>query len=172
MLYGNISPYGQNVDSRVDQLTAIASNVLSGTNPSYVLSDFLAMYPQFGQGADGNDIIPEIILQMYINLATACVKQTRYRSYWALCMGFFMAHFATIWLQGTASPGSTAGQVIEAGRAQGLVTSESVGDVSVSMDYTTIAASLSSWAAFNLTSYGQQFATIGKMVGMGGMYVK
>lgn len=172
MLGNTISPYGQNVDARVDQLTATASNVFSGTNPSYALSDFIVVYPQFGPNADGNYLVPTIILQMYVDLANACVKQVRYRSYWALCMGFFIAHFATLFLQGTASPGSSAAQVLEAGKAQGLTTSESVGDVSVSTDYGTIAASLSGWAAWNLTIFGQQFATIGKMVGMGGMYVR
>lgn len=168
----SISPYGQNTDAIVGQITATASNVLSGTNPTYVLSDFIAVYPQYGPGTDGDYLVPEIILQMYIDLANACVKQVRYRGYWALCMGFFIAHFATIWLQGTASPGSSAAQVLEAGRGQGLTTSESVDGVSVSTDYSTIAASLSGWAAFNLTVYGQQFATIGKMVGMGGMMVR
>lgn len=172
MIYGSISPYGENVDARVGQITATASNVFSGTNPSYALSDFFAMYPQYGPSTNGDYLIPTLILQMYIDLATACVNQARYRSYWALCMGFFVAHFATLYLQGTASPDSSAGQVLEAGRAHGLTTSESVGDVSVSTDYNTIAASLSGWAAFNLTVYGQQFASIGKLVGKGGMYVR
>jgi hypothetical protein len=171
-IYGTVSPYGQNVDAEVDKVTTIASNVLSGTNPAYILSDFIAMYPQYGPDSDGNYLVPEIILQMYIDLAHACVKQARYQSYWALCMGFFVAHFATLYLQGTANPGSSAAQVLEAGKAQGLTTSESVDGVSVGTDYSTIAASLSGWAAFNLTVYGQQFATIGKMVGKGGMMVR
>ena len=171
MLGNTISPYGQNVDARVDQLTATASNVFSGTNPSYVLSDFFAMYPQYGPNA-GNYLVPMIILQMYIDLANACVNQARYRTAWAVCMGFFVAHFATLYLQGTASPNSSAGQVIEAGKAMGLTTSESVGDVSMSIDYNAIGASLSNWAAWNLTIYGQQFATIGRMVGKGGMMVR
>jgi len=172
MPYGSTSPYGQNVDARVDQLTAVASNVVSGTNPVYAISDFVSVYPQYGPDAEGNYLVPEMILQMYIDLASACVKQVRYRSYWALCMGFFVAHFANLFLQGTADIGSSAAQVLEAGRAQGLTTSESVDGVSVSTDYGTIAASLSGWAAWNLTVYGQQFASIGKMVGKGGMMVR
>ena len=172
MLGGTISPYGQNVDAEVAQIVATASNVFPGTNPSYALSDFIAMYPQYGPNADGDYLVPTLILQMYTDLANACVKQVRYRSSWALCMGFFIAHFATLYLQGIASPGSSAAQVLDAGRAQGLTTSESVDGVSVSTDYSTIAASLGNWAAWNLTVYGQQFATIGKMVGMGGMMVR
>lgn len=171
-IFGSVSPYGQNVDARVDQVTAIASNVLSGTNPSYALSDFLAMYPQYEADTEENYLVPTIIIQMFIDLANAVVKQTRYKSYWKICMGLFVAHFTNLWLQGTANPGSSAAQVIEAGKAQGLVTSESVGDVSVSVDYNAIAGDLNGWAAWKLTVYGQQFATIGKMVGMGGMMVR
>jgi len=172
MLGGTISPYGQNTDAEVAQIVSTASNVLSGTNPSFALNDFIAMYPQYGPNSDGDYLVPILILQMYIDLANACVKQIRYRSYWALCMGFFIAHFATLYLQGIASPGSTAAQVIDAGRAQGLTTSESVDGVSVSTDYSIIASSLGSWAAWNLTSYGQQFATMARMVGKGGMMVR
>ncbi len=169
----NTLPLPNDIYSSVDSVTIItnASNLRIGDNPSYALSDFIAMYPQFGPDVNSNYLIPTVILQMFIDLANASVKEARYHETWALCMGFFIAHFCTIWLQGTASPGSTAAQVLEAGKAQGLATSESVGDVSVSTDYSTIAASLSGWAAWNLTVYGQQFATIGKMVSMGGMMV-
>lgn len=171
-IYNSISPYGDNVGARVDQLAAVASNVINGTNPSYALSDFIAVYPQFGPDIAGDYHVPEIILQTYIDLADTCVKQSRYRSYWKICMGFLVAHFANLFLQGTTDAGSSAARVLEAGRAQGLTTSESVDGVSVSTDYSTIAASLSGWAAWNLTIYGQQFATIAKMVGKGGMMIR
>ena len=157
----------------VDVLTIItnASNLRTGDNPPYILEDFFTMYPQFGSDTNENHLIPTVILQMFINLANSSVKETRYHDAWALCMGFFIAHFATLYLQGTASPGSSAAQVLEAGRAQGLTTSESVDGVSVSTDYGAIAGSLSGWAAFNLTVYGQQFATIGRIMGKGGMMI-
>lgn len=169
--YNSINAYGQNVDAQVFQTIADASNVIQSTNPSYTVNDFITLYPQFGPDTNGNYIVPEIILQMYIDLASACVNATRYRSYWKLCMGFFVAHFTLLWLQGTVSPGSPAGAALEAGKAQGLATSESVDGVSVGTDYSIIASSLSGWAAFNLTVYGQQFATIGKLVGKAGMFI-
>lgn len=169
--YNSINAYGQDVDAIVFNTIADASNVIQSSNPAYAISDFIAVYPQFGPDTNGNYIVPEVILQMYIDLASACVNATRYRSYWAVCMGFFVAHFCTLWVQGTADAGSPAGAVLEAGKAQGLVTSESVGDVSISTDYSLVAASLSGWAAWNITSYGMQFATIGKLVGKGGMFI-
>jgi hypothetical protein len=146
-------------------LIGIASNIRVGSNPSFLISDFLMMYPQFGTS------FPADILQMYVDLANAAIQQARWRSYWKPAMGWFIAHFCTIYLQGSANPASGAAAALAAGQAVGLNTSESVGDVSASIDYNTIAQDLDGWAAWKLTIYGQQLATIGKIVGKGGMYV-
>ncbi len=116
-------------------------------------------------------MMPLVMLQTYLNLANASIQEARYHDAWQLCMGLFIAHFATLWLQGTANPGSSAAQVISAGRALGLDTSESAGDASVSTDYSAVANDLDGWAAWKLTNYGQQLATLGKLVGKGGMVV-
>lgn len=165
---------GAGADGTVVNTEAIisnASNIITGTNPLYTTDDFFTVYPQYGPDTSGNYLVPLTILQMYINLANACLSQARYQDSWQLCMGFFVAHFATLFLQGTASAGSPAGAVLEAGKAQGLITSESVGDVSDSIDYNAIANDLNGWAAFKLTVYGQQLATIGKLLGKGCMMV-
>lgn len=62
----------------------------------------------------------------------------------------------------TAYP--TAALAVAQGLASGILTSKSVGDVSAG--YTPLA-SLESWGAWNLTRYGQELATIGKIIGMG-----
>lgn len=148
-----------------------ASNIKNGSNPPFLLSEFLQTYPQFGPDINGKSVIPQEIVQMYINLADSSIKEARWHGYWPLAMGWFVAHFCTMYLQGTADPTSGAAAVLVAGQAKGLNASESVGDVSVSTDYTTIAQDLDGWAAWKLTIYGQQLATIGKLVGKGGMYV-
>ena len=172
MIYSSTSPYGQNTEARVEQLTAVASNIISGTNPSYTVEDFTSMYPQFGPDTNDNYLVDPVILQIYIDLANACVIQARYKSSWQLCMGLFIAHWVTLWLQGTTQPGSSAAKVIALGEAKGLRTAKSVGDISTSIDYNAVAQDLNGWAAWKLTNYGQQFATIAKMVGKGGMYVR
>ncbi|GAB6170554.1 hypothetical protein JCM15765_03870 [Paradesulfitobacterium aromaticivorans] len=159
------------VDIDVNSIVSNASNLRAGENPSYALGDFLSVYPQFGPDTNGNYVVPTTILQMFINLANASLQESRYHDAWALCMGYFVAHFATLWLQGTVNAGSSAAQVLAAGKAQGLDTSESVGDVSVSTDYSAIANDLNGWAAWKLTIYGTQLATIGKLVSRGGMMV-
>lgn len=148
-----------------------ASNIRTGSNPPFLYGDFIAMYPQFGPVGSSDPLIPQAIVQMYIDLANACILEARWRSYWKIAMGWFAAHFCSLYMQGTADPSSGAGAVLAAGQAKGLNTSEAVGDVSVSMDYNAIAQDLDGWAAWKLTIYGQQLATIGKIVGKGGMYV-
>ncbi|EKQ56273.1 MULTISPECIES: DUF4054 domain-containing protein [unclassified Clostridium] len=149
---------------------ADASNLKTGTNPTFTLDDFYLIYPQFGD-SNGKYVVPQEISQVFLDLAHASIKETRWHKSWRIAMGWFMAHFLTIYLQGIADPDSGAAVVLKAGQAQGLQTSVSVGDVSVSTDYTTIANSINGWAAWKLTSYGTQLANIGKLLGKGGMYV-
>ncbi len=67
----------------------------------------------------------------------------------------------------TFTSGAPSGAAIAAqGLAGGIQTSKSVGDVSVGYQ---ALASLESWGAWNLTSYGQQLATMAKIIGMGPM---
>ena len=160
-----------NLNFSIAGLIGAASNIRTGSNPPFTLDDFIAMYPQFGPDANGNYVVPQEIVQMYIDLANACILEARWHAYWKVAMGWFIAHFLTLYVQGTADPNSGAAGVLKAGEARGLVTSKSVGDVSVSRDYSTIANGLDGWAGWNLTTYGQQLATIGRLVGKGGMYV-
>lgn len=236
----------------VQNTIAIASNVIQGTNPEYLLSDFYATYPAFaGRSASGttiltatlntgglnytvNDIltiadgtggvvrvdtvdtlgviltytllsggtgyevttgatvtggsgtgatfdiaidtvltylVDPVVIQMYIDIATHCIQQARYHSYWKTCIGWFVAHFVTLYLQSVAGVNASAQQVMVAAQSRGLQASKSVGDVSVSYDYNSIMNDLDGWAQWKLTVYGTQLATIAKMIGKGGMMV-
>ena len=148
-----------------------ASNVKTGDNPTYTLSDFFAMYPQFDINSEGAYLVSITMLTLYLNLAHASIKEARYHDAWQICMGLFIAHFATLYLQSFSSADDGAAAVMAAGQSRGLITSESVGDVSVSTDYNVIAQDLDGWAAWKLTAFGQQLATMAKLVGKGGMYV-
>lgn len=168
-------PYGINADAMTSQIVSDASNIRAGTNPSYLLADFYSAYPAYGpRGASPSFtyLIDPTILQMYIDLANACIQEARWHSSWKVAMGWFVAHFASLYLQGMASPTGTAAQVIAASQSRGLMSSKAVGDVSVSYDYNSISQDLDGWAAWKLTIYGQQLATVGKLVGKGGQYVR
>lgn len=168
-------------DSGSGSLIAAASNLRTGDNPPYTLADFYALYPAYGprktpsEDPEGEPtityLVDPIIIEMYIGMAEAVVKESRWRPRWKFAMGLFVAHFLTLYLQSLANANSTAAQVVAAGQARGLMASKSVGDVSVSYDFSTIAQGLDGWAAWNLTTFGIQFATLAKIVGKGGMYV-
>ncbi len=168
-------------DSGSGAIIAVASNLRSGDNPPYSLADFYALYPAYGPreipgGAPGDDpvvtyLVDPMIIEMYIGLADAIVKENRWRKRWKFATGLFIAHFLTLYLQSLADANSTAAQAVAAGQTRGLMSSKSVGDVSVSYDFSTIAQGLDGWAAWNLTTFGQQYATLARIVGKGGMYV-
>lgn len=162
-------------------MVTVAANLRSGDNPPYELTDFYALYPAYGPREVPPEppatdptityIVDPSIVEMYIDMANAVVKEARWRRQWKFAMGLFVAHFLTLYIQSLAAPDSDAAQVVAAGQTKGLLSSKSVGDVSASYDFSTIAQGLDSWAAWNLTTYGQQYATLARMVGKGGMYV-
>lgn len=150
-----------------NSIVATASNVIVGENPSYTIAgDFLPIYPQFA-----DIIVPTAVLELYLGLANSCIKYERWKDGWKLAMGWFIAHFATLYLQSKVSPASGASAVIAAGEAKGLIVSKSVDAVSVGIDFSSIAQDLDGWASWKLTTFGIQLASMGKIIGMGGMYV-
>ena len=100
-----------------------------GENPPFTLADFLKRYPQF------ETILPEEIIQMYLDFAHHCIKYSRWRNGFEIGIGLFVAHFCTLYLQSFSD--SSAQAVINAGQSKGLVTSKTVDGVSVSYDYAT-----------------------------------
>ena len=111
---------------------------------------------------------PIQVFNVYIALASASVMQERWCEAWQLGMALFIAHFLTLWMKSEGGTYVNAGQAAAAGLAQGIMVSKSAGPVSVG--YQTIQG-LESWAAWNLTTYGQSFATLAKCVGMGPILV-
>lgn len=149
------------------QAFAIAANIRDGENPAYTAADFRAAMPAFSA-----DIIPDEALQGYVDMASAVVKEARWHSLWKEGMRLFIAHFVTLYL-GSPDEGATPQQIRNAGKIQGNATQKHVGNVSLTYDAGSTATSdLTGWAAFKLTTYGVQFATLAKLIGKGGMYVR
>ena len=152
-----------------------ASNLTFGTNPAYGLADFLAVYPQFGSLSSATPPIytgpvPKVVLQMFNNLANASLSQERWCDAWLYGMALFIAHFATLYLQSSSAPnGSPVQAIVQAGLAKGVAVSKSAGDLSESYD--NIVKDISGWGAWKLTQFGQQLLTMGRLIGMGGVYV-
>lgn len=155
-------------------IIAGASNIRTGTNPPYTSSDFLTAYPQFGKVDEttGQPIIPTTMLEAWVNMANASLSKARYHDAWELCMGLFIAHFLTLYLQSAASPDDPTAKIINAGLAKGLVSSKSAGDLSISYDFSIVSGQdFAGWGTYKLTAYGQQFITLARIYAMGGMVV-
>jgi hypothetical protein len=148
-----------------------ASNLRSGDNPAYTLADFLALYPQFGAPAGETGAIPAGVLEMYVAFAHACIQEARWKTAWKPAMGLFIAHWCTLYLMSASDPNSGVAGILAQGQTRGLVASKSVGDVSVSYDFSAATQDLSGWAGWTQTAFGAQLATLAKIIGKGGMYV-
>lgn len=164
MMYGGVDVFG---------IIAGASNIRRGNNPPYTSEDFLAAYPQFGKidETTGQPIIPSVVLEAWVKMADASIQQARYHDAWELCMGLFIAHWLTLYLQTMANPDDPIGKIIGNGLSKGLQSSKSADDLSVSYDFSAITGDFNGWGTYKLTAFGQQFVTMAKLFGMGGMAV-
>lgn len=165
---GDIGPYGNKIGAMVANIKAAASNIQRGTNPPYVVADFLNIFPQFRPELNENY---EMIISMFIEMADASLQYRRWNSKWRYGMSLYVAHFYTLYLETIAGRNNTIGQVIANASPQFPKTAKSVGDVSVSFDVTTITNDLQGWGQWKSTTYGIQFASIAKLIGMGGCFV-
>lgn len=155
----------------INEIIGGASNIKTGTNPPFTLDDFFEIYPQFGKTDEGNYNVPLAVLEMYLDIADSCIKKTRWHSRWKIGMCLYIAHFCTLYLQSMADPNLGAQGIIEAGKSQGLDTSISVGDVSVSTDYSMATSNITGYTGWTLSTFGQQFISMARLVGKGGMYI-
>lgn len=145
-------------------ITGQASNIKKPDHPAYTKDDFFAIYPQF------KSTIPEAVADMYVTLGLDTVNYTRFGKAWRVAIGLCIAHFCTLYLQSMQPEGTAAASVIAAASSAGMITGESADGVSYSRD-NSATADLNGWAAFKMTTFGLQFASLAKRYVRGGMYV-
>lgn len=162
MMYSDMDVFG---------IIAAASNIRTGGNPEYTVNDFLAAYPQFGTKTTGEEVVPRVVLEAWVKLAHASIHKNRYHDAWKICMGLYIAHWLTLYLQTASSADDPLQKKIAAGLAKGLQSSKSAGDISVSYDFGSINEDFAGWGTYKLTAYGQQFVTLARMYAIGGMVV-
>ena len=148
----------------INSLIAQASNIKKEGHPEYTKDSFLVLYPQF------SGVIPDEVLEMFVDLGLSCVNAQRFGKAWKHAVSLFIAHFCTLYLQSMQPEGTAAASVVAAASSAGMVTSESADGVSYSRDGSALN-DLAGWAAFKMTTFGVQFATLAKLVGRGGMYI-
>ena len=113
-------------------------------------------------------LIPMVVILAYIALASSCLVQARWLDGWTVAMGLFVAHFLTLYARSDGTPNSTIGMIAAQGLSFGITVAKSVGDVSV--NYQAVEG-ITDWGAWNLTSYGQTFATMARLVGSGPLFL-
>lgn len=160
-------------DMDVFGIIAEASNIRTGGNPTdYTLNTFLAEYPQFtAVDEEGNAVVPLVVLQAWFNLAYASISYNRYHDMWRTCMGLFIAHWLTLFLQTKSNADDPIRNIVNSGLAKGVQTSKSAGDLSVSYDFSAVAGDFEGWGTYKLTLFGQQFITLARLCCKGGMTV-
>ena len=150
----------------ISGLNARAAGISGGKNPPFTGEDFRRLMPAFSR-----EIVPDDILELYIRQAHAVVKHSRWKQLWIEGMRLYTAHFLTLYIT-TPTEGTSRDALLNASRPQGAVTGKSVENVSVSYDVSQSTGDLKGWASWKTTEYGAQFATLARMLGKGGMYVR
>ena len=148
------------------QIVEKAANIgNTGSNPDYDIATFLETFPQF------SGKLPDSIITNFIGMAKECLPYTRWQNQWEFGISLFVAHFCYIYLLTLGDGNTPASQVISSCKAaMGIASSKSVGDVSISYDHGYLQ-NVYSWGTWTLSIYGQQFITLAKLMGKGGMYV-
>lgn len=113
--------------------------------------------------------VPLVVLNAYINLASASLVQARWLDAWQIAMGLYVAHYVTLYLRSDGNVYSDAGKAAAAGLNVGITVSKGAGPVSQGLQ---LSSGLENWGEWQTTAYGRQFATMAKVVGSGPVLVR
>ena len=114
-------------------------------------------------------LVPLAVIQLYLNLAYVSLMQSRWRESWQLGMALYIAHYLTLWCQTEGNAQTTANQVVANSLQAGITVSQGADGVSQGLQLLT---KLENWAAWTLTQYGVQLATLARVVGAGPAYFR
>ena len=153
-----------------------AANIGDGDKGTYTLEMFQTDFPEFfTKTVDGDSVtyapmLPETILSRFVDSANNAVIPSKWGDDWRLAAGLYVAHMAALRLQ-TYADGSNPMVTATRSANVGTVKQATMGDTSLSYDNTAINGGTERWGAWNLTRYGNQLATMARMIGIAGMYV-
>ena len=159
----------------IADLRGSASGIVEGQPGAYTEAMFLEDYPPFKNKTTGANFVPQAIMNSFLAMANDIVSPDRWGDMWRFGVGVFVAHYATLYLRTIQNnPEGSANITAAAGSGQlfGIITSASLGDASVSYDTNAATNSTMDWGQWNLTAYGQQYASLAKMFCIGGSYVQ
>lgn len=147
-----------------------AANIRTGSGTLITLEDFLEVYPQF---KPESSTVPEAYLSMILDTANRSISENRWHSQRKMAVCLYVAHFATLWLKTSAGmEGANPAIIANKGNSNSNISSKSVGGVSVSYGAAEGSSDLGGYGSWKETLFGQQLATMAKLVGAGMMVVR
>ena len=155
-------------------LKEIAKNLSNGDKGNYTLEMFKDMFPEFTKTESGvtSFVVPDSIVQMFIDIANNVISPSRYGEMWKLCCGWYIAHRLTMYLKTyNANPNGSIASIVGKASSKGNVASSQLGDASISYDNKSISEADAKWGELNQTTYGTQLIAQARLIGMGGSYV-
>jgi hypothetical protein len=162
------------INPEIERIKALASNIVEGVEGAYTIAMFYQDYPQFKKVNTETGFVPDSIMNVFIKMANSTVSPDRWGEAWRLGAGLFVAHYVTMYLRqnkGNTDGSATASQAADSGALLGIVSSASLGDASVSYDTSSATQATQNWGQWNLTTYGQQYASLARVFVIGGSYV-
>lgn len=157
----------------INRLRTAASNICPDSTDIYTIDMFHADFPQFAP-AEGSDAgVPAGIEAAILAMANQTVNRSRWGDMWRLGIGVYIAHYITMYMRQNRGLQSaqSARQAADTGAVSGVISSQSLGDASISYDTSAASRGLERWGQYNLTTYGQQYASMAQLLAPGGMYV-
>ena len=155
-IYGNLPP--------VNVLRSKAGAIDNSQNPEYTVAMFLTAFPIFT-----NKVTDDIIAE-WITTANDVIGYNRYKGYWKLSMGLFVAHNLVLQLKLAGSADDSLQTLLSKSETKGFKQSKSVGSLSVSYDTGSALADYNGWGTLKDTEYGRQLIDIMKTVNGGGIF--
>lgn len=160
--------------AHIRELKSLASGIVEGQQGAYTEAMFLEDYPPFKNKTTGECFVPSAMMNTFLAMCNDIVSPDRWGETWRLAAGLFVAHYATLYLRtikNAPNGSATMGAAADSGTLFGVVTSASLGDASVSYDTSAATNLTTNWGQWNLTAYGQQYASLAKMMCMGGAWI-
>ena len=113
-------------------------------------------------------LVPIVAVQLWINLASSCLMTARWFDLWYMAMGWFVAHYCTLYLRSEGNPGTSAAAVASSGLEKGIQVSRGTGPINASAQLVQLA----DWGAWTETTYGTQLVTHANSIGSGILVVR
>lgn len=158
-----------------------AANIPNPNSKEFTEDDFFEFMPQFqkivkkttneGQEYEiRTSLIPQKALDNFLKMANMNVLQSRWFEKWEWACSLYVAHYSTLFLETYSESSNSINDITGNKGASGLVSSTSLGDVSISYDNSMITNNMSKWGMWASTPYGKQLVQEAKLLGVGGAY--